>query len=128
MSTTRTSAFRRSADHFEPQEDDDPQAQRRLRGHLEQIDYTVFTANREVLSQALGHADPQKFRRLAESAALARAQWAATALAYSEGARQLTKEQVERLAQLRSAYEELSEIYEGLRRMVERGYLPFQNV
>ena len=45
---TRASSFKRqSHDHFEPQDDSDPAAQRRLRGHLEQIDYTAFASNRE---------------------------------------------------------------------------------
>lgn len=39
MSSILTSSTRRSRDHFEPQ-DSDPQEQRRLRGTLEQIDYT----------------------------------------------------------------------------------------
>jgi hypothetical protein len=34
-----------------------------------------------------------------------------------------TEAQVKHLAALRSTYEELSEAYEGTRRMVERGYL-----
>ena len=33
--------------------------------------------------------------------------------------------QVMRLAELRSRYEELSSVYEALRRMVERGYVTY---
>lgn len=56
---TRTSSFHRHAiDHFEPQDtSDDPHAQRRMRGHLEQIDYTAFASNKEVIGAVLGHAD-----------------------------------------------------------------------
>ena len=34
-----------------------------------------------------------------------------------------TVDQIARLTAARTAYEELAEVYEGLRRMVERGYL-----
>ena len=49
-------------DHFEPDEGD-PKAQRQLRGHLEQIDYTAYASNRQVMSAALGHVDAPKFQR-----------------------------------------------------------------
>ena len=125
MSVTRTSSIRRTSDHFEPEAGLDPQAQRRLRGHIEQIDYTAYASNREVIAQVLGQADPAKFQKLAVAAALARAQWAAEALAVTETPQPLTAEQTAKLARLRTAYEELTEAYEGLRRMVERGYLAF---
>ena len=35
-------------------------------------------------------------------------------------------ERTARLAELRRSYEELSDAYEGMRRMVERGYLSFR--
>ena len=125
MSSTRTNSFRKvSQDHFEPQ-DTDPQAQRRLRGQLEQIDYTAFASNREVIGAVLKEADAARFQRLAVAAASARVQWVSQALAMAEGGR-LTAEQVDKLAQLRSAFEELTEVYEGMRRMVERGYLAYR--
>ena len=37
----------------------------------------------------------------------------------------LSPEQAAKLTGLRTAYEELAEAYEGMRRMVERGYLSF---
>lgn len=127
MSSTRTSSFRRVAlDHFEPEVDVDHQTQRRLRGQLEQIDYTVFASNREVISAVLGNTDAAKFQRLAVAAALARAQWVAEALKISESAHAPTTEEVAKLARLRGGYEELSEAYEAMRRMVERGYLSFR--
>ena len=123
MSVTRTSSVRRSSDHFEPEAPLDPQAQRRLRGHIEQIDYTAYASNREVIGQMLGQADAAKFQKLAVGAALARAQWVAEALALTETPHPLTAEQTAKLARMRSAYEELTEAYEAMRRMVERGYL-----
>lgn len=126
MSVTRTSNTRRSHDHFEPEAMLDPQAQRRLRGQMERIDYTVFASNREVIGQALGHADAAMFQRLAVAGAQARAQWMAASLAVAETPHAPEPAQVAKLVQLRQAFEELTEAYEGLRRLVERGYLPFR--
>jgi hypothetical protein len=125
--STRLSSFRRhSQDHFEPQDVTDPAAQRRLRGQLEQIDYTAFASNREVIGATLGHADAQKFQRLAVAAAHARALWVAEALAASEAPGGLNPRDADRLAALRHNFEELTEAYEALRRMVERGYLTYR--
>jgi len=125
MSVTRTSSVRRTSDHFEPEAALDPQAQRRLRGHIEQIDYTAYASNREVIGQVLGQADLAKFQKLAVAAALARSQWIAAAVAMTESAQPLSPDQAAKLTGLRTAYEELTEAYEGMRRMVERGYLSF---
>ena len=129
MSSMMTASYRSRRDHFEPS-DNDPQEQRRLRGHLEQIDYTAFVSNREVIPQVLGlganHTEPAAFQRLAVAAATARARWIAEALKLTEGGAAVSVQDAQRLAGMRAAYEELSEAYEGLRRMVERGYLPYR--
>jgi len=124
MSSTVTSSFRRSSDHFEPQ-DTDPQTQRRLRGQLEQIDYTAFASNSAVIAQVVGKTDAGKFQRLAVAAALARSRWVTEAVTMTEAGAALSPEQTARLAALRAAYEELAEVYEAMRRMVERGYLSY---
>lgn len=127
MSSIMTSSTRRSRDHFEPS-DADPQEQRRLRGHLEQIDYTAFVSNREVIPQIMGlgtnHTEPAAFQRLAVAVATARARWVSEALRMTEAGHAIGPAEAQKLGGLRLAYEELSEAYEGLRRMVERGYLP----
>jgi hypothetical protein len=126
MSTTRTTSLRRTVhDHFEPDDAADPKAQRQLRGQLEQIDYTAYDANRKVLSATLSDVDVQKFQRLALATAQCRARWVAAALAATEGAAVPTPDQIQKLAQLRCAYEELAEVYDAMRRMVERGYLSY---
>ena len=122
MSTIQTSSYRRQRDHFEPQ-DADPQEQRRLRGLLEQIDYSAFIANREVIGAMLPGLDAAVFQRLAVQTATARGKWVAEALRQSESGAPSTPDQIARLTSARTAYEELAEAYEGLRRMVERGYL-----
>jgi hypothetical protein len=122
MSTIATNSVRRSRDHFEPQ-DIDPQEQRRLRGLLEQIDYTAFVSNREVISPALKSVDIGAFQRMAVAVATARTRWVAEALRLSESGSPATPDVIARLTAARVAFEEMSEAYEGLRRMVERGYL-----
>ncbi len=127
MSSIVTSSARRGGqDHFEPEAQLDPQEQRRMRGHLEQIDYAAFAANREIIAKALGCTDLGRFERLAVSAAQARANWIAAAMAMTEAGRPPNPEQVAQLAILRQSFEELTEAYNALRRMVERGYLPYQ--
>jgi hypothetical protein len=122
MSTIQTSSYRRQRDHFEPH-DIDPQEQRRLRGLLEQIDYAAFVANREVVGTMLPALEPAVFQRLAVLTAGARAKWVSEALRQSESGSPSTPDQIARLTSARTAYEELAEAYEGLRRLVERGYL-----
>ena len=126
MSTIQTSSYRRQRDHFEPQ-DADPQEQRRLRGLLEQIDYSAFVANREVVGHMLPGLDPAVFQRLAVQTATARGKWVAEALRQSESGTPSTPDQIARLTSARTAYEELAEAYEGLRRMVERGYVALKS-
>lgn len=126
MSTTATNSVRRFSEHFEPEPNLDPHEQRKLRGHLEQIDYAAYAANREVVAQTLVKTDLGKFQHLAVSAAHARSKWVSAAVTMAASSHALTAEQVAQLALLRSAYEELAEAYEAMRRMVERGYLSYQ--
>lgn len=122
---TMTSSTRRTGDHFEPT-DADPLVQRRLRGYLEQIDYTAYASNRAVLGATVPNADAGRFQRLAVATATARAKWVAEAASMAEASASLSEAQVARLAHLRSAYEELVAVYEATRRLVERSYVPFR--
>jgi hypothetical protein len=116
---------RAPSDHFEPDDDVDPKAQRSLRGHLEQIDYAAYAANKKTLSATLGAIEGPRVQKLASAAALARTRWVVAALAISESGEAPTREQVTGLAHLRATYEELTGAYDALRRMVERGYLTY---
>lgn len=122
MSFTMTSTVRKVREHFEPEVELDPQEQRALRGHLEQIDYAAFAANKEVLAKTVGYADLNRFQRLAVAAAHARGRWVSAAIAVSQKP-DASPQEIAQLATLRQAYDELTEAYEALRRMVERGYL-----
>ena len=126
MSVTRSfSATKYAPDHFEPEIDADPQAQRRLRGQLEQIDYTAYISNREVIGQVIGRADAAQFQKLAVAAATARARWVAEAMTMADSGA-AGPAQIVKLAEMRAAYQELAEAYEALRRMIERGYLTYR--
>lgn len=103
----------------------DPQDLRKLHARLEQVDVATFDANRQLLARTVGRVDIKRFQRLASSAALARGHWVAAALETAEKAHTPPDADVASLARLRATYEELTEAYEALRRMVERGYLCF---
>ncbi|WP_292041267.1 MULTISPECIES: hypothetical protein [unclassified Brevundimonas] len=122
MSTVMTQSYRRSRDHFQP-EDMDPQEQRRIRGQLEQIDYAAYVANREIIGQTLGEISADDFGKMAARTAQARARWVAEGLRLTHSGSPATPDQVVRLTSARVAYEELAEAYDALRRMVERGYV-----
>jgi hypothetical protein len=125
MSSIMTSTVRKvGLDHFEPDLSTDPHAQRKLRGQLEKIDYAAFAANRERVGRVVGGVGMEQVQRLALAAADARANWVAEALSLSNGGKSPSPNEVRRLTEFRTAYEELSEVYEAMRRMIERGYLP----
>jgi hypothetical protein len=126
MAKTMTSSYRRTSDHFEPDLVEDPVEQRKRRGHLEQIDYTVFAANQAVMNKTIHHVTIEDFQNLALSASKARGAWVDAAMSAARSRSPMSEQEVQRLAHLRSAYDELCEAYEAMRRMVERGYLRFQ--
>jgi hypothetical protein len=125
MSFTTTSTVRKVSDHFEPEAPLTPQELRAMRGHLEQIDYAAFAANRDVIAKTVGHADLERCQHLAIATAHARGRWVAFAIAVSQAPEQ-TQEDITKLAALRQAFEELSGSYDALRRLVERGYIPLR--
>ena len=122
LSTTNHRALRTWSEHFEPSETNDPKTQRQLHARLEQIDYTAYAANRKEITQSLGTVETAKFEKLAAAAARARCQWIAAALDVSE-TNQPAVEQIRKLAELRTTYDELTQAYDALRRLVERSYL-----
>jgi hypothetical protein len=100
-----------------------PQGSADVEHHDLEIDYTAFISNREVIAASLSIIDAATFQRLAVTVATARTKWVSEALRLSESGSPVTPDQTARLTAHRNAYDELSEAYEGLRRMVERGYI-----
>ena len=125
MSSIVTQNVRKIRDHFEPEANLDPQAQRAMRANLEQIDIAAYVANREIVARTLGQTDITAFERMAVATAQARASWVAAAVDVSTKAKPAAQDVAE-LAHLRAAYEELTEAYEAMRRLVERGYVAFK--
>ena len=125
MAKVVTSSYRRVSDRFEPDLVQDPTEQRKLRGYLEKIDYTVFAANQAVIQQALDHVSIVDFENLALCSSKARTLWVDAAKKMTAGRKPLMPDELATLTHLRTSYEELSEAYEAMRRMVERGYLKF---
>ncbi|MEQ1491780.1 MAG: hypothetical protein ABL932_14650 [Terricaulis sp.] len=126
MSTTVTNTLRARSDRFAPEVELDPAEQRKLRGHLDQIDYAAYAANRAVLGQALGNVDLRAFERLAIATAHARASWVTAVVGMTEAGTALSAAQVAELAALRLAFDEMTEAYDAMRRLVERGYIHYQ--
>ena len=122
LSTTNHRTLRAGSEHFEPSETNDPKTQRQLHAKLEQIDYTAYAANRKEITQSLGTVETGQFEKLAAAAARARCQWIAAALEVSETSRPGV-EQIGKLSALRTTYDELTQAYDALRRLVERSYL-----
>jgi hypothetical protein len=110
---------------FQPELTLDPQQQKKLRAHLQQVDSAAFEANRQVLARTVGRIDLRTFQALATAAALARAHWVASALHVTEKGHCPSASEVAHLSALRAAFVELTEAYDAMRRMVERGYLCF---
>lgn len=77
------------------------------------------------MSSTVVSIDAEKLQKLAAAAALARTRWVVAGLAVAEADPFPNTQQIKTLADLREAYAELTEVYEGLRRMVERGYLSY---
>ncbi|MBX3428944.1 MAG: hypothetical protein KF779_05130 [Hyphomonadaceae bacterium] len=126
MSTTVTNTLRARSDRFAPEAELDPAEQRKLRGHLDQIDYAAYAANCAVIGQALERVELHTFERLAIAAAHARASWVTAVVSMTATGSALSVEQVTQLAALRQAFDELTEAYDAMRRLVERGYLHLQ--
>jgi len=109
------------SDHFEPEADLDPQAQRRLRATLETIDTIAFEANKAALAADVPSVSREQIQEMAAVAARARSVWLSASLMSANQKSVLDGRG--QLAALRTNYEEWSAAYEALRRAIERGYV-----
>ena len=122
MPSIMTRTYRYHKDHYPPK-DIDSQEERHLRGQLELIDYTTDVANREIISSILVKFTTADFEKMAARTAQARARWIVESLRIPLTVSTATTDDITRLAAARMAYEEMAKAYEGMRRMLERGYL-----
>ncbi|MEJ0059210.1 MAG: hypothetical protein WDM79_06425 [Terricaulis sp.] len=126
MSSIVTSTSRRGGDHFEPEAQLDPHEQRRLRGHLEQIDYAAFAAKSRDAREGFRRDRYPHVRAPCGCGGASTCALVGTAITIAGPNQSPTPQQVAQLTMLRQAYEELTEAYEGLRRIVERAYVSYQ--
>lgn len=110
------------ADVYEAPEMLDHHAQIRLKGNLQQIDYSIFAANREVFHRAIPELDRQTMIRYAVVVAEHRAAYVTKGLSLSNGAHVPTDEEIAELGKLRCRYEEMEAAFRATRRLIERGY------
>ena len=76
-----------------------------------------------MIGHALNGVDAASLQKLAVMTATARAKWVAESLRLAHSGSAVTPDQVARLTAARTAYDELAEAYEALRRIIERGYI-----
>lgn len=107
-----------------PIADTDPgwyRAQKRL---LDEVEHGVREANRALIGQRIPELTRDSFLRLATVVARLRADYLAAALAMGKETRGVvTAEEIRRLADLRTAYDEARMAFEALERAVSRGYV-----
>lgn len=100
----------------------DHQAQMRLKGNLQQIDYSIFAANREVFHRAVPELDHQTMIRFAVVVSELRAAYVTRGLALSATGHVPTEQEIAELALARHRYEEMEAAFRATRRLIERGY------
>lgn len=107
-----------------PIADTDPgwyRAQKRL---LDEVEHGVREANRAVIGQRVPELTRDAFLRLATVVARLRAEYLAAALALGKDTRgAVSAEEIARLSQLRTAFDETRMAFEALERALSRGYV-----
>jgi len=99
----------------------DRETRRKLQKFLEEVELTIFTANREVIQRMVPKLDRANFATFAVRVAEARAHYVKTALEISTKADQ-TPADIARLRAAREANDELLHAFEAAHRLIERGY------
>jgi hypothetical protein len=123
---TGNRAWRIGTEHFQPDAGTDHKAQRQIHGNLETVDYLAYEANRLTLRARMPSVTEVQLKKMANAAAEARCEWVSMAVIFAEQSIVLNEEQTKKLTSLRMAYDELTEAYSALRRMVERSYIQFE--
>jgi hypothetical protein len=100
----------------------DKQARRQLTQFMEQVELTVFQANKEVLRREIPNLDRDSFIRFAVQVAEARARYVKHGLEITKAGHRANTAELDQLKGLRLAYDELLAAFEATQRLIERGY------
>lgn len=100
----------------------DKDARRQLTQFMEQVELTVFQANKEVLHREIPHLDRDSFIRFAVQVAEARARYVKHALELTKAGHKASAAELDQLKGLRLAHDELLAAFEATQRLIERGY------
>lgn len=100
----------------------DKQARRQLTQFMEQVELTVFQANKEVLRREIPNLDRDSFIRFAVQVAEARARYVKHGLEITKAGHRASAAELDQLKGLRLAYDELLAAFEATQRLIERGY------
>lgn len=109
-------------DHLIGQDLLDKAARRKLTSFLEQIEVAIFTANREVIHNAIPELDRDNFVRFAVVVAEARASYVKLALEVGKRGHLPAAEELQHLRAARETYDELTHAFEAMHRVIKRGY------
>ena len=100
----------------------DKEARRTLTQFMEQVELTVFQANKEVIRREIPNLNRDSFIRFAVQVAEARARYVKHGLDLTRAGHKASPDELEQLKGLRLAYEEMLAAFEATQRLIERGY------
>jgi len=100
----------------------DKAARQRVMRFLENLEAAIIEANCAVMAQSLPNLNQDAFLRLAVRVAELRADYIKFGLQVAEH-RHPDEDSLEKLSQLRKAYQEIVEVFEAAERVIERGYV-----
>lgn len=108
-------------DHLVSKDMLDRDSARKLQKFLEEIEMSIFSANREVIRKAVPELTRESFMAFSVRVAEARARYIKVALELSAIANP-SPEDIARLRAAREANDELVHAFEATKRIIERGY------
>jgi hypothetical protein len=100
----------------------EPAARKAIKAQLDEFAFAAFTADQEIVRREMPVLRRGDVQQLVVAGAEARIRWIQRALAVSRAKGAPDAAEIEELARLRQTYEEFAAAFEGIRRLVERGY------
>ncbi|WP_298725379.1 hypothetical protein [uncultured Ferrovibrio sp.] len=108
-------------DHLVSKDMLDRESARKLQKFLEEVEMSIFNANREVIRKAVPELTRESFMAFSVRVAEARARYIKTALELA-AIPHPSPEEIARLRAAREANDELVQAFEATKRIIERGY------